>query len=161
MTAAIIETKTTEEGKGNMNKIFAYKIRHKLTGLYRNAGGVWSKTGKTWSNLGHLKNRLNSHRSRNGALEPDAVNWEVVTLEMIQSETSVVPVMELTRCAAVDGPLNFYTTRCPIDAEDLHFEQIGGMRVTRSVEGRRVYSARCPKCGREFTVKAPINAYED
>lgn len=32
-----------------------YKVKDTASGLYRTAGGGWSKTGKTWNNLGHLK----------------------------------------------------------------------------------------------------------
>lgn len=37
-----------------------YKVKDTETGLYRTAGGGWSKTGKTWNNLGHLKASISS-----------------------------------------------------------------------------------------------------
>lgn len=74
-----------------------YKIRHKVTGLYRMAGGWipgrWNKTGKAWQNMGHLKNHINMVRDwRTGELPDECKNWEVV---IVQVEESVAQKMEI------------------------------------------------------------------
>lgn len=52
----------------------------------------------------------------------------------------------------VPGTLPAYETKCPVDSVKIHFEQLGGMRVYREIEGKEVYSARCPECGRYYHV---------
>lgn len=74
-----------------------YKIRHKVTGLYRMAGGGipgrWNKTGKAWPNMGHLKNHINMVRDwRTNELPDECKNWEVV---IVQVEESVAQKMEI------------------------------------------------------------------
>ena len=36
--------------------------------------------------------------------------------------------------------------------EELHWEQLAGMRLFREVDGRKMYRARCPKCLRSYDV---------
>lgn len=136
-----------------MATVTAFKIRHKVTGLYRKAGGSWSKVGKVWANIGHLKNHLNCHRGSTG-LPDDAVNWEVVVLEIQEAEAKTIPVLELKDCAATDGPLKLHSVSCPRDNAALHFEMIGGMRVKRQEGHEFFYQAWCPTCGKHYDVKA-------
>ena len=77
-----------------------FKIRHKITGLYRMAGGgipgSWNKTGKAWPNLGHVKLHLNLLRYDAKRTLPAACkNWEVVVLEIEESEAQKIEIEDL------------------------------------------------------------------
>lgn len=83
-----------------MATIKLYKIRHKVTGLYRMAGGGipgrWSKTGKAWPTLGHVKLHLNLlRRDTSHPLPRECEKWEVVVLEVQESETQKVEIQDL------------------------------------------------------------------
>ena len=85
-----------------MAKIKVFKIRHKVTGLYRMAGGgipgSWNKTGKAWPNLGHVKLHLNMVRPCGGTdypLPAECKNWEVVVLEIEESEAQKIEIEDL------------------------------------------------------------------
>ena len=55
-------------------------------------------------------------------------------------------------------PLPLGTLKCPDDGTDLHFEVMGMMRIARYSKvypGMRVYSSRCPKCGKYHDIEAP------
>lgn len=60
------------------NHTLSYKIKDRVTGLYRKADGKWSKNGKTWSNLGYLKNHFNCHGLKDITKIPP--NWEIIVL---------------------------------------------------------------------------------
>jgi hypothetical protein len=54
------------------------------------------------------------------------------------------------------GVLPVGTLTCPHDGEKLWFEILGQVRIRRKAgDYRDIYKARCPKCGKEFDVKAP------
>lgn len=83
-----------------MAKVTLYKIRHKVTGLYRMAGGGlpgrWSKTGKAWPSLGHVKLHLNLLRyDTKHPLPTEVKDWEVVVLEIEESEAQKIEVEDL------------------------------------------------------------------
>lgn len=85
-----------------MSKITIYKIRHKVTGLYRMAGGGipgrWSKTGKVWPTLGRVKLHLNLLRyDTTQPLPPECRNWEIVAFEVEESEANRIAISELWR----------------------------------------------------------------
>jgi len=42
---------------------------------------------------------------------------------------------------------------CPRDRAPLHWELLGGMRLFRMENGRKVYRCRCSKCNREYEVR--------
>lgn len=72
-----------------MDKMKAYKIRDKETGLFSRGGSstynIWSKVGKTWSNLGHIKNHLNhSFLLHDGTLSKEYPyhNAEIIIVEV-------------------------------------------------------------------------------
>lgn len=43
--------------------------------------------------------------------------------------------------------------RCPRDREPLAWASMYGMRVYTADGHHKFYACRCPKCGREYTVK--------
>jgi len=69
-----------------------YKIRHKITGLYKRSGGYdrWSKHGKVWAQKGHLKLHLSMCYPKLQELE----NWEVIEFVMGATEPKVYSVQE-------------------------------------------------------------------
>lgn len=83
-----------------MTTVTFFKIRHKTTGLYRLAGGGmpgrWSKTGKAWPNVSYLKNHINMVRHWcTGELPPECKNWEVVIVEVEESEAQKIEIEDL------------------------------------------------------------------
>ncbi|MDR9847083.1 hypothetical protein [Herbaspirillum huttiense] len=55
-------------------------------------------------------------------------------------------------------PLPVGTLKCPDDDADLHFEVMGMIRIARYSKvypGMRVYSSRCPQCGKYHDIEAP------
>lgn len=83
-----------------MATVTIYKIRHKLTGLYRMRGGGipgrWSKKGNAWPNLGHVKLHLNLLRYDTARpLPEECKNWEIVVFEIEESEAKKIEVSEL------------------------------------------------------------------
>lgn len=83
-----------------MAKITLYKIRHKNTGLYRKRGGGnpggWSKIGVAWPNIGHVKLHLNLLRpSTKDPLPAACKNWEVVVVEIEETEARTMEIEEL------------------------------------------------------------------
>lgn len=61
-----------------------YKVRNKETGLYRTAGGGFSKTGKTWNNLGHLKSSIATE---------GWYNWSAMQDKLPSSDLEIVEVV--------------------------------------------------------------------
>lgn len=51
--------------------------------------------------------------------------------------------------------LKLGTKNCPVDKTQLHFELIAGMRIKHNRGDGYIFNARCPYCGRHFTVNAP------
>lgn len=83
-----------------MAVVTIYKIRHKITGLYRMAGGGnpgrWNKTGKAWPSLGHVKLHLNLLRyDTKHPLPEECKNWEIVVFEVEEFEAKKMSVEEL------------------------------------------------------------------
>lgn len=88
-----------------------YKVKDTATGLYRTAGGGWSKTGKTWNNLGHLKSSIASdgYYRRSGGHRWDPVeipkgeylqdlpdpNWVIIEIIVEEREGNTRPMTEL------------------------------------------------------------------
>lgn len=58
-----------------------FKLRDKLTGLYLNKGGEWTKLGKVWTRLSHLKSALRNHQMT----KTTRASWEIVVLGEIGS----------------------------------------------------------------------------
>jgi len=83
-----------------MAKTEIFKIRHKITGLFRMRGGGlpgrWSKQGHTWPNIGHVKLHLNLLRyDTTYPLPAECKNWEVVVLEVEESEAKKLEIESL------------------------------------------------------------------
>lgn len=143
-----------------MGTVTLYKIRHKVTGLYRMAGagipGRWGKTGKAWPSIGLVKLHLNLLRyDTKHPLPAECKNWEVVVLKVEESEALKMEIEELWQSEKrEDGPLPIGSRACPRDGAALHFELFGTMRVARLIAGNRLYHARCPECRSEYHICA-------
>jgi len=83
------------------DEIKVYKVKDQTSGLYRTAGGGWSKTGKTWNNLGHLKNSLGtaswSRNSDKTLPDRDVVIIEIIVKETVGNTTVLADFIEKER----------------------------------------------------------------
>ena len=82
-----------------MSVIKVYKVKDLDTGMFRTAGGGWSRTGKTWSNLGRLKNSISgegyygySNSNNKDLPEPNIVIMEIIVQE---TEGNISPLSDL------------------------------------------------------------------
>lgn len=83
-----------------------YKIRHKVSGLWKNGGSWsrWGKKGKVWNGLGPLKLHLNLFRGYDGidwhsSVKSDVPNWEIVEFHQTVAEVKNTPVTALYETA--------------------------------------------------------------
>ena len=82
-----------------MGVVKVYKVKDLETGLFRTAGGGWSRTGKTWNNFGHLKSSIagegyygTSSNNNRELPDPDIVIIEIIVQE---SEGNTTPLCDL------------------------------------------------------------------
>ena len=81
-----------------------YRIRHKVTGLWK-MGGSWSrwgKKGKVWIGTGPLKLHLNQYHvgdsgkgAWRAAVAADVENWEVIEYRLMETEVKKVSASSL------------------------------------------------------------------
>lgn len=57
---------------------FGFKVRDRVTGLFKSPGNSWSKVGKTWNRLQDLKSHLNLHH--HSGRNPIRPQWEVIIM---------------------------------------------------------------------------------
>ena len=79
-----------------------YMIRHKATGLYKNAGSrdQWSKKGKVWVGIGPLKLHLNLYKDWQTQRFLDHVTeemkqWEIVAIQVTEAESHTFSIKQL------------------------------------------------------------------
>jgi hypothetical protein len=66
----------------------SFKIKDRLTGLYRTNDGGWNTRGKTWETIGYLKLHLKNYNYNDLSKIP--INWEIIV--MIEVPETYIPV---------------------------------------------------------------------
>lgn len=80
-----------------------YKIRHKVTGMWKKAGSrpTWhAKSGKTWLGIGDVKLHLRLYLTPDGTdwlpdVKADIRNWEVVPFHVVRTQGTSQPLPTL------------------------------------------------------------------